>query len=51
MKKHFIFALAAAVAMPIMAQTALDAYQLSRNDFRGTARYMSMGGAFGAKVK
>ena len=48
MKKHFIFALAAAVAMPIMAQTALDAYQLSRNDFRGTARYMSMGGAFGA---
>lgn len=37
-------------ALPIMAfgQTAFDAYQLSRYDFRGTARFMSMGGAFGA---
>jgi len=37
-------------ALPIMAfgQTAFDAYQLSRYDLRGTARFMSMGGAFGA---
>lgn len=48
MKKLFIVAITAATSMPIMAQTAIDAYQLSRNDFRGTARYMSMGGAFGA---
>lgn len=30
------------------AQTAFDAYQMSRYDLRGTARFMSMGGAFGA---
>lgn len=48
MKKRFIFALSAAVALPVMAQTAIDAYQLSRYDLRGTARFMSMGGAFGA---
>ena len=30
------------------AQSAVDAYSLSRNDFKGTARFMSMGGAFGA---
>lgn len=38
-------ALAAAAAS---AQSAVDAYSLSRNDFKGTARFMSMGGAFGA---
>lgn len=48
MKKRFILALSAAVALPVMAQTAIDAYQLSRYDLRGTARFMSMGGAFGA---
>lgn len=48
MKKQIIIAITAAITMPVMAQTAIDAYQLSRNDFRGTARYMSMGGAFGA---
>lgn len=30
------------------AQSAIDAFSLSRNDFKGTARFMSMGGAFGA---
>ena len=30
------------------AQSAIDAYTLSQNDFRGTARFMAMGGAFGA---
>ncbi|MCM1349413.1 MAG: outer membrane protein transport protein [Firmicutes bacterium] len=48
MKKRFLTAIAAALPLTIMAQTAIDAYQLSRNDLRGTARFMSMGGAFGA---
>lgn len=30
------------------AQSALDAYQISQNDLKGTARFMSMAGAFGA---
>lgn len=42
-----ILALAAGVQM-MSAQSVTDAYQLSQNDLRGTARYMSMGGAFGA---
>ena len=32
----------------MMAQTALDAFSISQNDLRGTARFMSMGGAFTA---
>lgn len=48
MKKRLITALAAALPVALMAQTAIDAYQMSRNDLRGTARFMSMGGAFGA---
>lgn len=38
------------VALPgaIMAQTAIDAYSISQNDLRGSARFMSMGGAFTA---
>lgn len=40
----------AITAMPaaIHAQSALDAYSMSQNDYRGTARFMAMGGAFGA---
>lgn len=36
--------------LPVLAysQTAIDAFQLSHSDLRGTARYISMGGAFGA---
>ena len=30
------------------AQSAIDAYNLSQNELRGTARYMSMAGAFTA---
>ena len=39
-----------AVALPIgtLAQGAFQAYDLSQSDLRGTARFMSMGGAFGA---
>lgn len=48
MNKRILFAISAALALPVMAQTAIDAYQLSRYDLRGTARFMSMGGAFGA---
>lgn len=32
----------------VHAQSAVDALQLTQNDFKGTARYMSMGGAFTA---
>lgn len=44
------FLLSGAIAFPAIAfsQSAIDALSLSRNDLRGTARYMSMGGAFGA---
>ena len=39
-----------ALAVPFAAfsQSAIDAYSLSQNDNRGTARFMSMGGAFTA---
>lgn len=48
MNKRLLFAIAAATPLMVFAQTAVDAYQLSRYDLRGTARFMSMGGAFGA---
>lgn len=32
----------------VLAQSALDAYSLAQPDMKGTARYMSMAGAFGA---
>ncbi len=34
--------------LPLFAQGELDALKYSQHDIRGTARYMSMGGAFGA---
>lgn len=48
--KKIIVTAAIAAALPIAAaaQTALDAYSLSQGDLRGTARFMSMGGAFTA---
>lgn len=48
MKKIILTAMLTAVPGLLSAQSAIDAYQLSRNDFKGTARFMSMGGAFGA---
>lgn len=48
MKKRLIQILACALPFGALAQTAPDAFQLSRYDLRGTARYMSMGGAFTA---
>lgn len=40
--------LLAVLPMAAAAQTAFDAYQISTSDMRGTARFMSMGGAFTA---
>lgn len=38
----------AALPVAVYAQSPEDAYQISQNDLKGTARFMSMGGAFGA---
>lgn len=48
MNKLLVSALVASMPLLASAQTAIDAYQMSRYDLRGTARSMSMGGAFGA---
>lgn len=48
MNKRVLSAIIAALPLTMMAQTAIDAYQMSRYDLRGTARFMSMAGAFGA---
>lgn len=48
MRKTVIAAIAAALPMGVMAQGAFNAYTLSQSDLRGTARFMSMAGAFGA---
>lgn len=41
-------ALLAASVAGASAQSAIDAFNFSRSDMKGTARFMSMGGAFGA---
>ena len=48
MNRRIIIAALAPLPLLMGAQTAYDAYQISRYDLRGTARFMSMGGAFGA---
>lgn len=51
MKKILFSALVAIMPAGMFAQevsSAVNAYQLSQSDLRGTARFMSMGGAFGA---
>lgn len=48
MKKSIIIALVGITPIMLMAQSAIDAYQLSQPDLKGTARFMSMAGAFGA---
>lgn len=51
-KRYTRYALATAIAactgIGASAQSAVDALQLTRRDFKGTARFMSMGGAFTA---
>ncbi len=49
MKKYIISAmLLLPMASLVMAQSAFDLYQFSQREMKGTARYMSMAGAFGA---
>jgi hypothetical protein len=49
MKKYIFSAIVAAATVPAMvAQSSIDALQVAQPNFRGTARYMSMGGAFTA---
>lgn len=48
MKKKFFAAAAVIAAMPfgLAAQSAVDAYNITPAELRGTARFVSMGGAF-----
>lgn len=48
MKKIIITAAVAALPALMAAQSAVNAYNLSQSDLRGTARFMSMAGAFSA---
>lgn len=48
MKKIIFPSLLALFAVSASAQSAVDAYRISQPDLKGTARYMSMAGAFGA---
>lgn len=48
MKKITLTILAAGIASAASAQSAIDALAVGQSDFRGTARFMSMGGAFTA---
>lgn len=47
-KTNFAIAIAALLPIAASAQSATDAYRLSGQDGRGTARFMAMGGAFTA---
>lgn len=48
MNKTLLATVLATLPATIMAQTAVDAMSLSQSDLRGTARFMSMAGAFTA---
>ncbi|MDE6161550.1 MAG: hypothetical protein K2F77_07820, partial [Muribaculaceae bacterium] len=48
MNKILVSAIALALPAVASAQSAVDAYTLSQTEMRGTARFMSMGGAFTA---
>ncbi|MDE6534796.1 MAG: outer membrane protein transport protein [Muribaculaceae bacterium] len=48
MKKTLLIAFSVASALGLSAQSAMDAFTASESQLRGTARYVSMGGAFGA---
>ena len=48
MKKILFIIAASLMPVALSAQSAIDAYAMSQTDFRGTARFMAMGGAFGA---
>lgn len=46
--KHILIALPAILPAGSFAQSAIEAINFSQPDMKGTARFMSMGGAFGA---
>lgn len=48
MKKVLIVMTALACSSAAFSQSELDAYNYARGDLNGTARYLAMGGAFGA---
>ncbi len=48
MRKLYIVLSMCCIATGASAQSAIDAYRFSQPDLRGTARFMGMGGAFGA---
>lgn len=48
MKKFILFGTGILLPGIIMAQSAFDGAKISQNDLKGTARFMSMGGSFGA---
>lgn len=48
MKKNILVALLAAASTLAFAQTEYDALKLTQTELSGSARYMAMGGAFGA---
>lgn len=48
MKKPYIAILGSVLPLSLFAQSAIDAQQVTQSDFKGTARFMSMGGAFTA---
>lgn len=48
MKKNILISLLSSIAIFGFAQTEYDALRLSETGITGTARYMSMGGAFGS---
>lgn len=48
MRKLYIVLSMCCIATGAYAQSAIDAYRFSQPDLRGTARFMGMGGAFGA---
>lgn len=47
-KLYLLLSLSCISTTGAFAQSAIDAYRFSQPDLRGTARFMSMGGAFGA---
>ena len=48
MNKKVLAGMLVALPSAMMGQTALDAFSISQTDMRGSARFMSMGGAFTA---
>lgn len=48
MKRYLYIAICALAPAAATAQSAMEIYSINQQDLKGTARFMSMGGAFGA---